>query len=92
MTTEEFATTMQAFKDSGLSYQAYPQTRMINMTDADGIIQSYYASTGTAVFRDGNNKHRQKRVTVHNMSPLEFVLYCKSVDDEHDIIGRFFVT
>lgn len=78
------------FRDSGLPYQTYASTRMINMTDVDGIVQSYYASTGTAVFRDGNNKYRQKRVTVHDMPPADFVLFCKSVDDEHDIMGRFF--
>ena len=79
-------------KNSGLQYQVYPSTRMINMADTDGIVQSYYASTGTAIFRDSNNRYRQNRVTVRDMSPADFVLFCKCVDDEHDIVGKFFAS
>ena len=45
--------------DAGLHYQSYPKTRLINVTDKFEVIQSFYTTTGTVVFRDSNNKYKQ---------------------------------
>lgn len=72
---------------AGMTFKGYPQTKLINVTDEDGIIQSYYASTGTAVFRDGNNKYKSRKHTEHNISFERFLTLCKG---EEDILTVFF--
>lgn len=51
-----------------------------------GVIQSYYASTGTAIFRDGNGRNA-KRVTVRNMPHEKFISLCRdnSTEDIQEI-------
>lgn len=71
----------------GLSYKGYQQTKMINVEDEDGIIQSYYTTTGTAVFRDGNNKYKSHKHTERNIPFLRFLALCKG---DEDILTTFF--
>lgn len=70
-----------------LEYKAYPKQYLINVTDVDDTIQSYYASTRTAIFRDGNDKYRSKKHIEHNFSWERFLKLC--LGDE-DIIEAFF--
>lgn len=72
---------------AGMTFKGYPQTKLINVTDEDGIIQSYYASTGTAVFRDGNNKYNSHKHTERNISFERFLALCKG---DEDILTTFF--
>ena len=72
---------------SGLRFKIYPQTKMINVTDVDNVIQSYYCSTGTAVFRDGNDKYKSHKHTEHNMPFDRFLSLCRG---DEDIIATFF--
>lgn len=72
---------------SGLQYKVYPQTKMINVTDVDNVIQSYYTTTGTAVFRDGNDKFKSHRHTEHDMPFERFLSLCSG---DEDIIELFF--
>lgn len=75
-------------KESGLEYKVYPNTGLINITDTDGVIQSYYSTTGTAVFRDGKGKYWQvKQHREYNMPFDRFLTLCKG---EEDIIETFF--
>lgn len=70
-----------------LEYTSYRNTWLINVTDQDGVIQSYYASTGTAVFRDGNNKYTSAKHTERNFSFDRFLDLCSG---KEDIIETFF--
>lgn len=72
---------------SGLRFKIYPQTKMINVTDVDNVIQSYYCSTGTAVFRDGNDKYKSYKHTERNMPFDRFLSLCRG---DEDIIATFF--
>lgn len=67
--------------DAGLHYQSYPKTRLINVTDKFEVIQSFYTTTGTAVFRDSNNKYKQQRKTVRDMDYAEFIRLCSNPDE-----------
>ena len=80
----DFDVALNEFKISGLEYTTYPKTKLINAEDYNGIIQSYYASTGTAVFRDSNNKFKQRRVTVRNMPCTQFIKLCKDGGEIYD--------
>ena len=72
----DFDAALYLFHKSSLKYVTYPQTKLINAEDYNGIIQSYYASTGTAIFRDSNNKYKQRRVTVRDMPCEQFIKLC----------------
>lgn len=87
MTHPEYWAIVQEFKDAGLTVQTFPQTYLINAVDCDGVIQSYYASTGTAIFRDGNRKW-SKRNTQRNFPLKRFIQLCK--DNEIDDIQEIF--
>ena len=87
MTREEFNTVIQRVKDSGLKYKEYPNTYQVNVTDVDGTIQSYYASTGTAIFRDGNDKYNSQRHTERGMALDKFLKLCSG---EEDILETYF--
>lgn len=76
-----------AVQFAGLPVQVYEKTYQLNVTDVDGVVQSYYASTGTAIFRDGNNKYTQKRKTVKDMPFEEFLALCTG---EKDILETYF--
>lgn len=71
---------------AGLAFKAYPATYLINVTDVDGIVQSYYSSNGTAVFRDGNDAYKSRKHTEKNMPVERFVALCRG---EEDIMGFF---
>ena len=66
----DFDYVLNLFK--GKDITPYPNTKMINMKDSGGIIHSYYASTGTAIFRKENGKYGDKEI-VKNLSPQEFI-------------------
>lgn len=76
MTEREYNGIVSKFKDANLAIATYPQTRLINAEDCDGITQSYYASTGTAIFRMSNDKFDNRRITLKNMAVDEFIDYC----------------
>lgn len=80
-----FDDALEKFHVSSLKYVTYPQTKLINAEDFNGIIQSYYASTGTAVFRDSNNKFKQRRVTVREMPCERFIELCINGGDIYEI-------
>ena len=86
MTRPEYWTIVREFEDAGLTIQTFPQTYLINATDCDGVIQSYYASTGTAIFRDGNGKWA-KRNTQRDFPVKRFIALCKdnSIEDIQEI-------
>ena len=86
--TFSFDTALEKISRSGLGYTTYPQTKLINVEDYNGIIQSYYASTGTAVFRDCNNKFKQRRVTVREMPCDRFIELCQ---DGGEIYDTYFI-
>lgn len=52
----------------------YPNQYLINVKDADGTIQSYYASKQTAVFRKSNDKDAERK-TLHDF-PVKSFAYC----------------
>ena len=72
---------------SGLKYKIYPQTKMINVTDVDNVVQSYYCSTGTAIFRDGNDTYKSHKHTERDMPFDRFLSLCSG---DEDIIETFF--
>ena len=87
MDRQEFAQVIEKVKATGLPYKEYPNTYLINVTDTDGTIQSFYASTGTAVFRDGNDKFKSQKHSEYNMPLDRFLKLCSG---EEDIITAFF--
>lgn len=87
MNAERFEWELEKVRRSGLEFESYPNTYLINVTDTDGVVQSFYTSTGTAVFRDGNNKYRSQRHTERNMKLERFISLCKG---EEDILETFF--
>lgn len=76
MTDTEFKIILSALDDIDIAYTPYPQTRLINAEDCDGTTQSYYASTGTAIFRMSNDKYDKRRKTVRNMRIDDFIHFC----------------
>jgi len=88
MSSAEFSTMIETATAAGLIIEAYPKQYLINATDSDVTIQSYYASTGTAVFRDGNNKYRSKKKAIRNFSFDRFIELCKG-DGDNDILEFF---
>lgn len=84
MNKEQFAAIVTEVKKTGLPYAVYPNTYLINVTDSCGVIHSYYASTGTAIFRDGNNKYHSQKHTEKGMLLSKFLELCKNVDDIMD--------
>ena len=89
MSREEFATIVQQAEASGLKFAAYPKTFLLNVIDCDGITQSYYASTGTAMFRDGNDWRTSKSKKVSGISLDRFLYLCKGEGDD-DIVTLYF--
>lgn len=84
MKKEQFAAVVSEVEKTGLSFKAYPETYLINVTDISGIVQSYYASTGTAIFRDSNNKYHSQKHTERGMQLNKFLELCNSEDDIMD--------
>lgn len=78
MTETEFNEVLSMFQSANLAITPYPQTRLINAEDCDGTTQSFYASTGTAIFRMSNDKFDKRRITLKNMKPEEFIDYCEN--------------
>ena len=87
MTQAELTAVVSKIESAGLSYKLYPNTYLVNVTDTDNIIQSYYTSTGTAIFRDGNDKYNSQKHTEKDMSVDRFIALCKG---EEDILESFF--
>lgn len=87
MDRNEFAQVIEKVKATGLKYKEYPNNYLINVTDTDGTIQSFYASTGTAVFRDGNDKYKSQKHSEYNMQLDRFLRLCSG---EEDILEAFF--
>ena len=48
---QTFDDMMRKATAAGLHGKGYPKTGLINCKDSDGTIQSYYTTTGTAIFR-----------------------------------------
>lgn len=72
--------------ESGLNYKVH-NNGLLNVTDIDGIIQSYYTTKGTAIFRDGNDRFNSQRHTEWNMPFDRFLSLCKG---DEDILTTFF--
>ena len=87
MNKEEFQDIVAQVKATGLEYKEYPNNYLINVTDVDGVVQSFYSSTGTAIFRDGNDKYKQKRHSEYNMTVERFLDLCNG---KEDILEAFF--
>ena len=85
---ENFEFMLKIFEESGLKFVPYPQTYMVNAEDEDGVIQSYFTSTGTAVFRDGNDKYKSQKHTERDMPVDDFIALCKGTSDRD--ITEFF--
>lgn len=81
MTFEEFQSAISKVIHAGLEYTAYPNNFLINVTDVDGTIQSYYASTGTAMFRDGNDRFKSRTHVERKMSLERFISLCQGGED-----------
>ncbi len=78
MTREEYNKLLDIFKETGLDVAEYPQTYQINVTDLDGVVQTYYASKGTAVLRDGNDWKKSQKRTIYNMPYNKFLDACQN--------------
>ena len=87
MDDKHFAAVVSRIEATGLPIKTYPNQYLINVTDVNGVVQSYYASTGTAVFRDSNDKYNSKKHTEKNLSNRRFVSLCTG---EEDILKTFF--
>lgn len=83
----DFDELYEAAKSIGLTVSAYPKNKLLNITDVDGVIQSYYTTTGTAIFRDGNDKFKSNKHTERDMPFKRFLALCKG---DEDIIETFF--
>lgn len=87
MDKKQFEEYVKKASFSGLECKAYPNNYLLNVTDTDGVIQSYYCSTGTAIFRDVNNKYRSNKHTEHDMKIERFLALCSG---KEDILETFF--
>ena len=88
MNNTEFDLLVSKASQTGLPIKAYPNQWLINVMDSDGTIQSFYASTGTAIFRDGNNKYRSHKKTFRDFPYDRFLSLCKG-DGDDDILDFF---
>jgi len=60
MTNEEFKKILAMF--AGINHKAFPHTRLINVIDSNNVVHSYYASTGTAIFRNDKDKYGERKL------------------------------
>ncbi len=75
----EFKELVGNFANCNLPYTVYPKNQLINVTDRNGVIHSYYAGTGTAMFRKENGEKAQKKV-IRNFKASYFGYYCMNPD------------
>jgi len=47
---------LKAFKECGLKVKTYPSNGQINVTDVDGVIQTYCTSNGRMLLRNKNGQ------------------------------------
>lgn len=62
-----------ALSDNEIAYVYYDNTGLVNAFDCRGVIQSFYVTTGTAMFRASNNKYEKRRETMRNWSISQFI-------------------
>ena len=87
MDLKEFEYIVEVCKESGMKVAVYPKSYQINMTDIDGVVQTYYASKNKGLFRDGNDWKKSSKHTEENLSVDRFIALCKG---EEDILETFF--
>lgn len=73
MNKEEFKEIVDLFEGCGFYVEVHPKTWLTNVYDNNGIVQSYYASTGTAQFRVCDDYRECPPITVRDMRPKEFI-------------------
>lgn len=65
----------QALDNTGIFFKYYPNQHLFNVTDEFGRVHSFYASTGTAMFRfDAKGKY-SKQKSVKGISVSKFIWY-----------------
>lgn len=75
-TLVEFGKVHDYLTRCGIDCRTYCKTFLVNCWDKNGVIQSYYASTQTAIFRKGNEKTDEKR-TVKDFPIQKFAYVCQ---------------
>lgn len=76
MDLAEFGKYSDYFSRCGLIHKDYPKQYLINVDDANGTVQSYYASKQTAIFRKSNDKDAEKR-SIHDFPVQKFAYVCQ---------------
>lgn len=76
MDLAEFGKYSDYFNRCDLIHKDFPRQYMLNVWDANQVVQSYYASTQTAMFRKSNDEKAEKR-TVKDMPVQKFAYACQ---------------
>lgn len=58
---------------NNIAYVYYDSTGLVNAIDKRNVTQSYYCTTGTAVFRASNDRYEKRRVTKRCWTIADFV-------------------
>lgn len=61
------------FEDNEFQYKAYNAGIQFNVTDSDGVIQSFYPTSGTMLFHASNERSDRRVKTIKNGSIEEFM-------------------
>ena len=71
----EFMWLAEKLDAEGLQYKVYNRGIQFNVTDADGVIQTYYPSTGTILFHASNEKSDRRTKVLRDKSIETFLAY-----------------
>lgn len=61
------------FEDNEFQYKAYNAGIQFNVTDADGVIHSFYPTSGTMLFHASNERSDRRTKTIRGGSIEEFM-------------------
>lgn len=72
--------------DADLEYKTYNQGIQFNVADMAGVIHSFYPTTGTILFHEGNARNQRKTATLRDQSIYTFISYLVRPDRIQNII------
>lgn len=71
---------VKELEEAGIEYKEYNNGRQINAKDMEGVIHSFYPTTGTIVLHASNKFGDNRTLTIHDKTIEQFVRGLKHKD------------
>jgi len=68
------------FEENGIEYKAYNSGVQYNTSDKNGVIHSFYPTTGTMLFHQGNDRRSKATRSVRGGNVFDFIDYLTNVE------------